>query len=444
MNPGDLISGKYRLLRLLGSGGMGSVWMARNELTDRDFAMKFLLQRLASNAEALQRFFNEARACGQLKHPAVVDVYDMGQMEDGTPYIVMEHLEGEGMDHRLQREGRFRPSEAAAWIAFVARGLDEAHKRGIVHRDLKPGNIFFALDDRGDVLPKVLDFGISKATGPARNELVQTMQGTVLGSPAYMSPEQARGDIEIDARSDVWALGVILYESITGKVPFDAANYNALMVEIITRPHQPANLLTPDCPSELSRVIDQALEKDRDKRIYSAADLADRLEHALMAITGTPYVQFQPRSSMLSVRPPAMSLPQIGTTAGPWSDAAPTLIRPPRSKTPYIAGGFGAAALLVAGIVIAVRSAPPVVDVASRANNSLTASLSRVHERLAAMKAEAAEAEKKAREAKEAEAKAAQQAASQASAEPSSQSKKPPKAPHAKDDPHGGVDGPGF
>ena len=444
MNPGDLISGKYRLLRLLGSGGMGSVWMARNELTDRDFAMKFLLQRLASNNEALQRFFNEARACGQLKHPAVVDVYDMGQTEDGTPYIVMEHLEGEGMDHRLQREGRFRPSEAAAWIAFVARGLDEAHKRGIVHRDLKPGNIFFALDDRGDVLPKVLDFGISKATGPARNELVQTMQGTVLGSPAYMSPEQARGDIEIDARSDVWALGVILYESITGKVPFDAANYNALMVEIITRPHQPANLLTPDCPSELSRVIDQALEKDRDKRIYSAADLADRLEHALMAITGTPYVQFQPRSSMLSVRPPSLSSPHIGTTAGPWSDAAPTLIRPPRSKTPYIAGGFGAAALLVAGIVIAIRSAPPVVDVASRANNSLTASLSRVHERLAALKAEAAEAEKKAKEAKEAEAKAAQQAASQPTADPSSQPKKPPKVTHTKDDPHGGVDGPGF
>ena len=235
MNPGDLVSGKDRLLRLLGSGGMGSVWAARNELNDRDFAMKFLLQRLASNNEALQRFFNEAKACGQLKHPAVVDVYDMGQMEDGTPYIVMEMLEGEGMDHRLQREGRFRPSAAAAWIAFVARGLDEAHNRGIVHRDLKPGNIFFALDDRGDVMPKVLDFGISKAIGPARSELVQTMQGTVLGSPAYMSPEQARGELEVEARSDVWALGLILYEAITGKVPFDAADYNALMVDIITK-----------------------------------------------------------------------------------------------------------------------------------------------------------------------------------------------------------------
>ncbi|MBK8252906.1 MAG: protein kinase [Polyangiaceae bacterium] len=442
MNPGDLISGKYRLLRLLGSGGMGSVWAARNELTDRDFAIKFLLQRLASNNEALNRFFHEARACGQLKHPAVVDVYDMGQAEDGTPYIVMEMLEGEGMDQRLAREGRFDPAEAAAWIAFVARGLDEAHMRGIVHRDLKPGNIFFALDDRGDVLPKVLDFGISKATGPQRAELVMTMQGTVLGSPAYMSPEQARGDLDVDARSDVWALGLILYEAITGKVPFDAPNYNALMVEIITKPHRPANELSPTCPAALSQVIDQALEKERDKRIPSARELADRLESVLMHITGTPLTQFQPRVSMLSVRPPSMSAPNIGTTQGPWSDAAPTLVRPRRSKTPYVAGAMGVLAMLIAGAVVAIRTAPPVVAVASRANIALTTALARAHDRVESAKAEAVAEQKR----KEAESKPPQvepSAQPAPSSTPSDKTKKPGKN-GKKDDPHGGVNGPGF
>jgi len=440
VNPGDLISGKYRLLRLLGSGGMGSVWAARNELTDRDFAIKFLLARLSSNQEALQRFFHEARACGQIKHPAIVDVYDMGQAEDGSPYIVMEILDGEGMDQRLAREVTFRPSEVAAWIAFVARGLDEAHTRGLIHRDLKPGNIFFALDDRGDVMPKVLDFGISKATGPKQNELLQTMQGTVLGSPAYMSPEQAGGDLHIDGRSDVWALGVILYESITGKVPFDAANYNALMVEIITRPHKPVLELVPTCPPELSALIDRTLQKDRDKRTPSARELADRLEELLLHITNTQYAAFQPRTSMLSVRPPAMSQPQIGTTQGPWSDAAPTLLRPRRSRMPYVAMGMGVLALAVAGAVVAIRSAPPIVAMASRANNALTAAMARVHDRIEVANAEALAEQKL----KEAQAKAAL-TPPVPTAEPAEKPRKPiQNGPKSKDDPHGGVDRPGF
>lgn len=374
MQAGDLISGKYRLLRLLGAGGMGSVWAARNELTDRDFAIKFLHPKLADNKEALQRFFLEARACGQIKHPAVVDVYDMGQAEDGSPYLVMELLEGEGFDQRLGRAGCFRPSEAATWIAFVARGLEEAHVRGLVHRDLKPANVFFALDDRGDVIPKILDFGVSKATGTGtEDDLVLTSTGAVLGSPAYMSPEQARGDTDVDSRSDVWSLGVILYESLTGKIPFDAPNYNALMVEIITQPHRPVAEVAPGVPADLSLIVDQALAKERADRVGTARELADRLEAVAARITESP-------PSLYSMRTPtligASTNARAPTTQSAWTENPPTAAR--RRSTTALATSLVGMALAVSVLVAYVRLRPPLVAVAGRSAVALTASLSRL------------------------------------------------------------------
>jgi eukaryotic-like serine/threonine-protein kinase len=374
LQSGDLISGKYRLLRLLGQGGMGSVWAARNELTDRDFAIKFLHPKLADNKEALHRFFLEARACGQIKHPAVVDVYDMGQAEDGSPYLVMQLLEGEGYDQRLSRAGCFRPAEAASWVAFVARGLEEAHVRGLVHRDLKPGNIFFALDDRGDVIPKILDFGVSKATGTnAQGELVLTDTGAVLGSPAYMSPEQARGDTDVDSRSDVWSLGIILYESLTGKAPFDASNYNALMVNIITRPHKPVAEVAPGVPLELSQVVDQAMAKDRNARISTARELAERLEGLAPRLTGsTPMVYGARTPTMVGVS----HLSPAPTTQGAWTDDSPAAAR--RRGTTALAATLAAMALLVVSAVAYFRLRPPLVAVAGRSKVALTASLARL------------------------------------------------------------------
>jgi serine/threonine protein kinase len=284
---------------------MGSVWAARNELTDRDFAMKFLLPELAKNRDALHRFFLEARACGQIKHSAVVSVYDMGQAEDGTPYLVMELMEGEGLDQRLARSGVFRPGEAAACVSFIARGLEEAHIRGLVHRDLKPGNVFFAIDDRGEVVPKVLDFGVSKATADADPKFVRTNTGAVLGSPAYMSPEQARGDEDIDGRSDVWSLGIILYETLTGRTPFEGNNYNQLMVNIITTPHKPAIELNPLIPAELSALVDRCLEKDPARRTRTARELAEQLEGIASRITATPYPGMQFRKTPGPVSLPA-------------------------------------------------------------------------------------------------------------------------------------------
>ena len=385
MQVGDLVSGKYRLLRTLGVGGMGSVWAARNELTNRDFAVKFLKPELAKDRESLQRFFNEARACGQIKHAAVVEVYDMGQAEDGAPYLVMEVLEGEGLDHRLARSGVFRAGEAAACIAFVARGLEEAHVRGLVHRDLKPGNLFFALDDRGEVAPKVLDFGVSKATSDVMDpDMIKTNTGAVLGSPAYMSPEQARGELDIDGRSDVWSLGVILYEMLTGRPPFDGANYNALMVAILTTQHVSIAALDPGLPQELSDLVDRALEKDRQKRVGSARELADRLEELVQRITHTPYPMAggRPRSSIL---PPREALSKSGSVQT-WSDSGRRDSKD-RSIAVWVSGAILATAVASIGIVAATRQRPPQVAVATRSAAIMVQSLERTKESLATISA---------------------------------------------------------
>ena len=492
MDPGDLISGKYRLQRLLGAGGMGSVWAARNELTDRDFAIKFLLADLARNEEALQRFFLEARACGQIKHPAIVDVYDMGQAEDGAPYLVMELLEGEGFDQRLTQAGVFPPVDAAAWVAFVARGLEEAHVRGLVHRDLKPGNIFFALDDRGDVMPKVLDFGVSKAMHSKAGDFIKTTTGAVLGSPAYMSPEQAQGETDVDGRSDVWSLGVILYEALTGEVPFDAPNYNALMVTIMMRQHEPVAEKCPDVPPALAKIIDEALAKEKSQRIGTARELAERLEAvvAMLAASQT-YPQFRPRQTALglgSKRPPrgagtSTPLPSLdhppspdatgpqrphSTTQGPWSDGGPsTRRRPSASPLVWVAAVLVTLGGLAGGAFAWMRLRQPVAAVAGRSSAALTTGLSRLHAELEQVEIEMA-AEERAREDAGSKAQAAVPAAATSakagaattSAKGGSGAKAPPtdtpRAPRdtgrrpkrsgsgSGPDPHGGVDSAGF
>jgi serine/threonine-protein kinase len=256
---------------------MGEVWAAANELTNRDFAIKFLLKEFNSSDEAYNRFVREAETTGKLRHPSIVDVFDVAQTLDGRPFIVMELLAGEGLDKRLEREGTLSASQVASYFSQLAMALEMAHRAGIVHRDLSASNIFLAQSrDHNGVVPKILDFGVSKHLSPDDGAF-QTCHGAVLGNPLYMSPEQARGAEQVDARTDVWSLGVLMYQCLTGVAAFTSRNYNALMVDIMTRPHRPIAELAPAVDRSLSEIVEGCLVKDRADRVASANELAERL-----------------------------------------------------------------------------------------------------------------------------------------------------------------------
>ena len=279
MQPGDLIQSRYRLNRLLGSGASGSVWAAKNELVDRDVALKVMRPDVAEDAIALQRFFNEAKASGRVRSASIVEILDLGQAEDGSPFLVFELLEGEGLDQRLARESCLDPEFACDAFIAAAKALDLAHSQGIIHRDLKPANIYLHTPPDGGTVAKILDFGISKIF-ETNNNFTLTRTGTVVGSPAYMAPEQASGREDLDGRADVWSLGVVMYEALSGTLPHEAPNYNALMVRILTQDVDPLSTRKPDLPAALCSVVDACLRRDRDQRAPSAGQVAAQLEIA--------------------------------------------------------------------------------------------------------------------------------------------------------------------
>ncbi len=261
---GEIVAGKYVLLRPLAKGGMGSVWVAQNQMTERKVAIKFMLPELAENPDVIQRFFREAKASARIDHPSIVDVLDLGTLPDGAPFLVMEFLEGRPLD-KIIDGGLLTPVQAAAIMLDVTRALTAAHAAGIVHRDLKPANIYVA--KRGDlILPKILDFGISKITSQIGNDIRMTRTGAVLGSPAYMSPEQARGRSDLDGRTDIWAIGVILYECVSQRIPFNGENYNQVMMAITLEDPPPLAQVAPQVDPEFVAIVDQCLRKDRDHR----------------------------------------------------------------------------------------------------------------------------------------------------------------------------------
>jgi eukaryotic-like serine/threonine-protein kinase len=272
--PGDVIAGRYVLREKLGEGGMGFVWVARSRALDVDVALKMLRPEIAG-PEGIERMAREARTAAQLGHPAMVRVLDFGSSERGEPFLVMELLDGEELQAMLVREHRLTPERAAALLLPVIDGLGTAHEKGIVHRDIKPANIFIAHDGQGRIQPKVLDFGIAKLDQKHVSTRL-TQMGAVLGSPQYLSPEQAEGLDEVDQRADIWSVGVLLYEAVTGVPPFEAANYNALIRKILREEPKPLTELGVD-DAQFALILARCLKKEPAERWASMWELGEAL-----------------------------------------------------------------------------------------------------------------------------------------------------------------------
>jgi serine/threonine protein kinase len=266
---GTIIDNKYRLTRVLGEGGMGAVYAAENIGTGKRVAIKTLRADLAQNKDLLARFFQEARSATQIEHANIVEVFDLDiDSVSGEPYIVQELLRGVSLKQHTdaQPDKRLHPSEALDLLVPIMGALVAAHRRGIVHRDLKPENIFLARNSSGMIVPKLIDFGISKVMNADKPVDYRTQGGVPFGTPAYMSPEQTLGEETIDGQADVWSIGVVLYEALTGRLPFEAPNQNALVVKITTDEPTPIESFVPEIPADLASVIHRAIIRDREQR----------------------------------------------------------------------------------------------------------------------------------------------------------------------------------
>ena len=273
---GELLGGKYRISRFLAEGGMGVVYEAQHAIVRRRFAVKFLRPDFARRRENLGRFQREAEAAGGLESEHIASVVDFGIANDGSPYIVMEYLVGESLASLLGREGRLAFRRAADLCAQACHGAETAHAAGIVHRDLKPHNLFMCRRDDSTDLLKILDFGIAKLEF-LKHDQVSTQTGTVMGTPAYMSPEQARGERTVDLRTDVYSLGAILFEMLSGKLPHPGDSRNAVLFHISTQPAISLANVAPELPKPLADIVDRALASSPGHRPQSARAFAAEL-----------------------------------------------------------------------------------------------------------------------------------------------------------------------
>ncbi len=279
LQTGQIIDGKYRIVRELGAGAMGAVYEGENLRIKRRVAIKVLLPAVAERGDVVQRFEREAQAAGRIGSDHIVEVLDLGSLEDGGFYMVMEFLEGETLGERIRRAGRLDPREAAPLAQQLLMGLEMAHDARIIHRDLKPENVFLVREHAGQRdFVKILDFGVSKFN-PLNDDdaMSMTRTGTVVGTPFYMAPEQAKGARDIDHRSDLYSVGVILYEAVTGQRPFVAGTFNELIFKIVLETPPPPEKFAPDLDHGFGRIIRKAMAREPEERFATAAEFRDAL-----------------------------------------------------------------------------------------------------------------------------------------------------------------------
>ncbi|HVR03147.1 MAG TPA: serine/threonine-protein kinase, partial [Polyangia bacterium] len=356
--------GSYRILKQLGAGAMGQVYLAEHRHLKRQAALKLLARELVDRPELLERFFLEARATSAIAHPGIVQIFDCEVDANGRPYIVMELLTGETLAALLARQGALPPLVVARLMRSLAEALEAAHAKGIVHRDLKPENMFVQATPPDSV--KVVDFGIAKLAGDLQaGQVHRTRSGAVMGTPLYMSPEQCRDSAALDFRTDLYSLGCIMYEMLTGRPPFSRDNFGELMVAHLTQPAPDARTVNPAVPAPLAELTAELLRKDPTQRPASMRAVADRLMTYVARMTTVPGAAASaPTDLGPSSAPASASIPPaagggpvagagvVRTTFGASASevAAPRddMSRPPR-RTAMV----GAVVALVAGVAVA-------------------------------------------------------------------------------------------